>query len=182
MNLSGSLRLKTRDDKNRFVVNLSSDWPVAGQRWSEAPERQVFDPPSRYSAAEPGAVVTAKAFAAADRVSIAFLRWAEIRPAERRVALAQAADLLDSLAPAFVAAILADTDATEGWARYHLLVAAELLRQAAGMTAPNKELATSFAFRNIVGLMASERCPRIHALIRQVLLECGIADLICKSR
>ncbi|MGY2051351.1 aldehyde dehydrogenase [Methylobacterium sp. JK268] len=84
---------------------------------------------SRVPACDP-----AGAAAIADAAASAFPAWAALGPNARRAHLARAADALDARADAFVAAMRAETGATAGWARFNVMLAASMVREAAAMT------------------------------------------------
>ena len=71
---------------------------------------------------------------AAEAAQAAFPAWAAIGPNARRDLLAKAADRLVGLADAFVSAMCEEVGATEGWARFNVMLAAGMLREAAAMT------------------------------------------------
>src|SRR4051812_4474437 len=71
------------------------------------------------------------AMAAADAAAAAFPEWSETGPNTRRALLLKAADALAARANDFVAAMAAETGATEGWARFNVMLASSMLREAA---------------------------------------------------
>lgn len=73
------------------------------------------------------AAVTAKAAAA-------FPSWAALGPNARRAVLTKAADGLEARKDDFVAAMIAETGSTPGWAMFNLGVAASMVREAAALT------------------------------------------------
>src|SRR5689334_17202200 len=80
---------------------------------------------------------TAKAFtvdeanAAVDSAVSAFAAWSAIGPNGRRALLNKAAAALEAKADQFVAAMMGEIGATEGWARFNLMLAAGMVREAA---------------------------------------------------
>jgi acyl-CoA reductase-like NAD-dependent aldehyde dehydrogenase len=76
----------------------------------------------------------ADAKTAADAAAEAFPAWSELGPNARRALLNKAAGALEARAADFVAAMQAETGATEGWARFNVGLAAGMLREAASMT------------------------------------------------
>lgn len=72
--------------------------------------------------------------AAASAAAGAFPAWSELGPNARRAILSKAADRLEGLADAFVAAMREEIGATEGWARFNVMLAAGMIREAAAMT------------------------------------------------
>jgi acyl-CoA reductase-like NAD-dependent aldehyde dehydrogenase len=84
---------------------------------------------TRAVAASPDDARAAIAAAAA-----AFPAWSETGPNARRALLTKAADKLEGLANDFVAAMRDEIGATEGWARFNVMLAAGMIREAAAMT------------------------------------------------
>jgi acyl-CoA reductase-like NAD-dependent aldehyde dehydrogenase len=60
--------------------------------------------------------------------------WSALGPNARRALLAKAADALEAKASAFVEAMMGEIGATEGWARFNLMLAASMIREAASLT------------------------------------------------
>lgn len=75
-----------------------------------------------------------EANAAADAAGAAFPAWSALGPNARRAALNRAAVALEARADAFVDAMMGEIGATEGWARFNLMLAAGMVREAAGLT------------------------------------------------
>jgi benzaldehyde dehydrogenase (NAD) len=75
-----------------------------------------------------------EAIAAADAASAAFSGWSELGPNARRAALTKAADALAAKGDAFVEAMMGEIGATEGWARFNLMLAVGMVREAAALT------------------------------------------------
>ena len=84
---------------------------------------------TRAAAASP-----ADARAACDAAAAAFPAWSELGPNARRAMLSKAADALAGLADQFVSAMCEEIGATEGWARFNVMLASGMLREAAAMT------------------------------------------------
>ena len=74
------------------------------------------------------------AMRAADAAAAAFPGWSTTAPAARRRILLAAADRLEARTPDFIAAMGAETGATAGWAGFNVMLAAEMLREAASLT------------------------------------------------
>ncbi|TPE48208.1 aldehyde dehydrogenase [Amaricoccus solimangrovi] len=91
--------------------------PISGEVASEAPAARPAD-----------------AIAAADAAAAAFPPWAALGPNARRAALLKAADALAAKGDDFVAAMMAEIGATEAWARFNVMLAASMLREAAALT------------------------------------------------
>jgi len=83
---------------------------------------------------------SAEAMKAADISKIAakagesFPAWAELGPNARRAVLMKAADALMARKDDFVAAMMAETGSTAGWAMFNLTLAAGMVREAAALT------------------------------------------------
>ncbi|UVJ45715.1 aldehyde dehydrogenase [Pseudomonas sp. LS1212] len=71
---------------------------------------------------------------AVDAAAQAFLGWSETGPNARRTLLLRAADCLQAKEPQFVTAMAAEIGATAGWARFNVMLAANMLREAAAIT------------------------------------------------
>ncbi len=80
------------------------------------------------------AMSPAQARAAVEAAAAAFPAWSALGPNVRRVALTRAAEALEGRASAFVDAMMDETGATEGWARFNLALAAGMVREAAALT------------------------------------------------
>ncbi|HEY5711995.1 MAG TPA: aldehyde dehydrogenase [Allosphingosinicella sp.] len=76
----------------------------------------------------------AEANAAADAAAAALPAWSALGPNARRAMLNKAAVALEARAGDFVAAMMGEIGATEGWARFNLMLAAGMVREAAALT------------------------------------------------
>jgi acyl-CoA reductase-like NAD-dependent aldehyde dehydrogenase len=92
------------------------------------------DPITGDVATRASAATTADAVAAADAANAAFPSWSTRGPNERRAMLSQAAVVLESKAADFVQAMMNETGATAGWARFNVMLAASMIREAASLT------------------------------------------------
>jgi len=92
------------------------------------------DPLSGEVASTSAAATVAEALAAANAAEAAFPAWSTRGPNERRAMLNKAAGALETRAGDFVAAMMGETGATEGWARFNLMLAASMIREAAALT------------------------------------------------
>ena len=72
--------------------------------------------------------------AAVDAAQAAFPAWAALGPNARRAALLKAADGLDARADDFVDAMMSEIGATEGWARFNIMLSSSMVREAASLT------------------------------------------------
>ncbi|MEP6908413.1 MAG: aldehyde dehydrogenase [Pseudoxanthomonas sp.] len=80
------------------------------------------------------AATVADAGKAAAAAAAAFPAWSETGPNARRALLLKAADGLSARADDFVAAMKTEIGATEGWARFNVMLASSMLREAAALT------------------------------------------------
>lgn len=71
---------------------------------------------------------------AVDAAAQAFAAWSETGPTARRTLLLRAADCLQAREADFVAAMADEVGATAGWARFNVMLAANMLREAAAIT------------------------------------------------
>ncbi len=107
------------------------------------------------------AATVADANAACDTAAAAFPAWSALGPNARRALLNKAADALQARATEFVDAMMGEIGATEGWARFNLMLAAGILREAASMTTQiigevipsDKPGCISMALREPVGVL-----------------------------
>ena len=74
------------------------------------------------------------ASAVAAAAAAAFPAWSAVGPNGRRALLMKAADALEARGDAFVDAMMGEIGATEGWARFNLMLAAGVVREAAALT------------------------------------------------
>ncbi|OCS44936.1 aldehyde dehydrogenase [Ralstonia pickettii] len=72
--------------------------------------------------------------AAVQAAADAFPAWAALPPGERRKRLLKAADLMDQHTEAFIRAGAAETGASATWIGFNVMLAANMLREAASMT------------------------------------------------
>jgi benzaldehyde dehydrogenase (NAD) len=80
------------------------------------------------------AMSVAQANAVADTAQAALPGWSALGPNARRALLTKAAAALEAKADAFVDAMMSEIGATEGWARFNLMLAAGMVREAAALT------------------------------------------------
>ncbi|WP_154664865.1 aldehyde dehydrogenase [Allorhizobium undicola] len=93
-----------------------------------------LNPVTGVLASEAAAASVADAIAAADASAAAFPAWAAMGPNARRAVLLKAADALAARGDLFVAAMAAEIGATVPWARFNVMLAASMLREAAALT------------------------------------------------
>ena len=68
------------------------------------------------------------------RRQLALPRWSAWGPNARRAALNLAADKMAARGDAFIDAMMSEVGATEGWARFNLKLAVDMVREAAALT------------------------------------------------
>src|SRR5579863_8898019 len=137
---------------------------------------------------------------AVDAAAAAFPSWAAIGPGRRRELLLKAADALLARQPDFIATVIAETGATEGWAASTTSqITGEIIptdvpgniamavRQPRGVcvgiapwNAPVilgiRAIAMPLACGNTVVFKASEACPAVHRLIGTSMQQAGLPD------
>ncbi|WP_395650323.1 aldehyde dehydrogenase [Brevundimonas sp.] len=80
------------------------------------------------------AATVADANAACEAAAAALPGWTNLGPNPRRALLNKAADCLAAKGDAFVTAMQTEIGATEGWARFNLMLAVGIVREAAALT------------------------------------------------
>ena len=101
------------------------------------PTDAVFDrlnPITGDVATRAAAATVADANAAADAAAAALPAWSALGPNARRAMLNKAAAALEGKASGLVAAMMSEIGATEGWARFNLMLAVGMVREAAALT------------------------------------------------
>lgn len=101
--------------------------------------------------------------AAADAAARALPTWGAVSPRERRSILLAAADSMDAKVGDFITAMADETGSTEGWTRFNVGLAADILREAAAMTTQitgeiipsNRPGSMSMAVRQPAGVVLS---------------------------
>jgi benzaldehyde dehydrogenase (NAD) len=107
---------------------------IGGESRTGATQFERRNPVSGELATTATAATLADARAAADAAQKAFPAWSARGPNDRRAMLNKAAAALESRTADFVAAMMAETGATEGWVRFNLMLAASMIREAAALT------------------------------------------------
>jgi len=72
--------------------------------------------------------------AAIEAASAAFPAWSKTGPGQRRALLMKAADIIDAKVGEFTKLMIEETGATAPWAGFNVMLAANILREAASMT------------------------------------------------
>jgi benzaldehyde dehydrogenase (NAD) len=116
------------------LADLGLNIGGASRAASEGRTFERMNPVSGAVATRAAAASVADAQAAADAASAALPAWSALGPTARRAALTKAAYALAGKADRFVDAMMAEIGATEGWARFNLMLAVGMVREAAALT------------------------------------------------
>ena len=95
---------------------------------------QRLNPITGDVASQAPAATIAEARAAVDAAAAALPAWSALGPNARRAMLMKASVALEAKAADFVEAMQTEIGATEGWARFNLMLAAGMIREAAALT------------------------------------------------
>ncbi len=93
-----------------------------------------IDPMKGSPASKAAAAKSVDVNAAVEAAAKAFPEWAETGPGRRREHLLKSAEMLMAHQNDFIGCMIAETGATEPWARFNVAFAAGILREAASMT------------------------------------------------
>ncbi|RWC79161.1 MAG: aldehyde dehydrogenase [Mesorhizobium sp.] len=93
-----------------------------------------IDPFTGKLATRAAAASVADANAAVDAAAAAFPAWSKTGPGERRALLSRAADVMATKVGEFTRLMMEETGATGPWAGFNVMLAANMLREAAAMT------------------------------------------------
>ncbi|OBQ75392.1 aldehyde dehydrogenase [Mesorhizobium erdmanii] len=93
-----------------------------------------MDPFTGKLATRAAAASVADANAAVEAAAAAFATWSKTGPGERRALLSKAADVMASKVGEFTKLMMEETGATGPWAGFNVMLAANMLREAAAMT------------------------------------------------
>lgn len=93
-----------------------------------------LDPFTGKLATRAAAASIADANAAVDAAAAAFPAWSRTGPGERRALLSKAAEVMASKVGEFTRLMMEETGATGPWAGFNVMLAANMLREAAAMT------------------------------------------------
>jgi acyl-CoA reductase-like NAD-dependent aldehyde dehydrogenase len=146
------------------TVELEQQRLFIGGEWTEATGASTFeraDPYTGETVTRAAAATREDARRAIDAAHEAFRGWADTPPAERRVLLTAAAELLAERAPQVAETMTQEVGATFGWGMFNCDLAARMLREAAAQTyAAGGDLipsdvpgAMSFAVRQPAGVV-----------------------------
>ena len=119
-----------------------------------------LDPVTGEVATRAAAASVSDATRAADAAAAAFPEWSAMMPGERRRILMKAADILQSKADDFAAAVVTETGSPAHWSHFNVALAADMIREAASMTTQitgevipsNRPGSMAFAIRQPVGV------------------------------
>jgi acyl-CoA reductase-like NAD-dependent aldehyde dehydrogenase len=101
---------------------------------SGAASYERLDPFTGKLATRAAAASVADANAAVEAAATAFPAWSNTGPGERRTLLSKAADVMASKVGEFTKLMMEETGATGPWAGFNVMLAANMLREAAAMT------------------------------------------------
>ena len=91
-------------------------------------------PMTNQTASTAKAMTPAEASTVADQADVGFTAWSATGPTARRAVLMKAAAALEARKDDFVQAMVAEIGATAGWAMFNLMLAANMVREAAAIT------------------------------------------------
>lgn len=101
---------------------------------TSAASYERLDPFTGKLATRAAAASIADANAAVEAATAAFPAWSKTGPGERRALLSKAADVMASKVGEFTKLMMEETGATGPWAGFNVMLAANMLREAAAMT------------------------------------------------
>ena len=107
---------------------------IGGESRPAASQFERRNPVTGEVATRAAAGQVADAKAAADAAAAALPAWSALGPNARRAKLTAVAAALEARADQFVDAMMSEIGATEGWARFNLMLAASMTREAAALT------------------------------------------------
>jgi acyl-CoA reductase-like NAD-dependent aldehyde dehydrogenase len=116
------------------MTQATMDLMIDGATTPGAKRYERLNPVTGEVATQAAAASPEDAKAAADAAAAAFPAWAALGPNARRALLSQAASALEARAADFVDAMMSEIGATEGWARFNLMLAANMVREASALT------------------------------------------------
>jgi acyl-CoA reductase-like NAD-dependent aldehyde dehydrogenase len=93
-----------------------------------------LDPFTGQTASRAAAAGVADAKTAVDAAAAAFPAWSQTGPGERRALLSKAADFMNAKVGEFTRLMIEETGATAPWAGFNVMLAANILREAAALT------------------------------------------------
>jgi acyl-CoA reductase-like NAD-dependent aldehyde dehydrogenase len=123
---------KSSTDGNPMDVNLLIGGKDVAAHGGATFERR--NPMTGAVATRAAAATAGDAQAAVDAAQAAFEDWSELGPTERRALLLRAADALQDRSAEFTDAMMNEIGATAGWAGFNVMLASNMLREAAALT------------------------------------------------
>ena len=111
------------------LIIADRDVAAGGDRTFDRLDPMTGDIATRAAAASVG-----DAQKAADAAAAAFPEWSALPPVERRRLLLKAADILQSKAEDFAAAVVTETGSPAHWSHFNVGLASDMIREAASMT------------------------------------------------
>ena len=143
----------------RLLIDGADVMPVSGAMF----ERR--DPFTGKVATRAPAATVADVDAAVNAAAAAFPAWAETGPNHRRTLLLKAAEVMAAKVDEFTRLVIEETGATGPWAGFNVMLAAQMLREAASMTTQiggevipsDKPGCLSMAVRQPVGVVRRHR-------------------------
>lgn len=93
----------------------------------------LLSPTSGATITRAAAATVEDAIRAADTAAVAFATWSQTGPTERRRILLKAADMLEAKTGEFIGVMAQEVGASQLWAGFNVMLAANLFREAAGM-------------------------------------------------
>ena len=116
------------------MSGTESSLSIGGASRAAAKTFERINPVTGSVATRAAAATVEDAIAAVDAAAAAFPAWSVLGPTPRRMMLLKAADALDAKVADFVSAMMEEIGATEGWARFNLMLASAMVREAAAIT------------------------------------------------
>ena len=107
---------------------------IGGEARKAASTFDRLNPITGAAATRSAAASVEDATAAVDAARAAFPAWSQTGPNARRALLMKAADALDARVDDFINAMMEEIGATEGWARFNLMLSSSMVREAAALT------------------------------------------------
>ncbi|NDV99466.1 aldehyde dehydrogenase [Salipiger sp. PrR002] len=136
---------------------------IDGEHVPAEEERQFerANPVTGELATRAAAASKADAIRAVDAAAAAFPEWAAVPPGQRRKLLIKASEALAARGDDIVAAMKSEIGATEAWARFNVMLAADMLLEAASLTTQikgeivpsNRPGSTAYAVRQPAGVV-----------------------------
>lgn len=111
----------------QFLINGEAATAIGGRTFKR------LDPVTGEVASEAAAASVTDALKATEAAAAAFPRWSSVSPGERRKLLNRAADVMEVKTDEFIKIGIAETGATGPWMGFNVMLAANMIREAAAM-------------------------------------------------